>query len=371
MAAGEKSGDDRTLARQLTAEITRLIKECGRPVRLMEVCGTHTVAIFRAGLRQVLPPEVELISGPGCPVCVTPDSYIDAALCYGAMPEVILTTFGDMLKVPGSTGSLSEAAARGADVRVVYSPLDGLPIAAENPDKLVIFLAVGFETTAPAIAASVMAAKERGLKNFFLLSAPKLVPPAMKLLLDDPATQVDGFLLPGHVAVVTGTEAFMFLPREYGRPGVVAGFEPLELLRAIYRLVKMTAAGTPRIENAYGRVVRPEGNPAARAVMDAVYEPTDADWRGLGRIPRSGLRLRDSWRSFDIMAVRPVHTTPVTKVTACRCGEVLKGQATPRDCRLFGDACVPEHAAGPCMVSVEGVCAAWYKYGRGAFQYGG
>lgn len=163
----------------------------------------------------------------------------------------------------------------------------------------------------------------------------------------------------------------MFLPREYGRPGVVAGFEPLELLRAIYRLVKMTAAGTPRIENAYGRVVRPEGNPAARAVMDAVYEPTDADWRGLGRIPRSGLRLRDSWRSFDIMAVHPVHTMPVPKVTACRCGEVLKGQATPRDCRLFGDACVPEHAAGPCMVSVEGVCAAWYKYGRGAFQYGG
>lgn len=370
MAARECGGDDRALAYRLTEEIARLTKKCGRPVRLMEVCGTHTVAIFRAGLRQILPAEVALISGPGCPVCVTPDSYIDAALCYGAMPDVILTTFGDMLKVPGSAGSLSEAAARGADVRVVYSPLDSLPIAAENPEKTVIFLAVGFETTAPAIAATVMAAKERGLKNFFLLSAPKLVPPAMKLLLDDPATKVDGFLLPGHVAVVTGTEAFSFLPTDYGRPGVVAGFLPLELLRAIYRLVKMTAAGTPRIENAYGRVVRPEGNPAARRVMDAVYEAADADWRGLGRIPLSGLRLRDAWRSFDIMAVRPVQTASAAKASACRCGEVLKGQATPRDCRLFGTACVPEHAAGPCMVSVEGVCAAWYKYGRGAFQYG-
>ena len=371
MAAWEKSGGDHALARQLTAEIARLTKQCGRPVRLMEVCGTHTVAIFRAGLRQILPPAVELISGPGCPVCVTPDSYIDAALRYGAMSDVILTTFGDMLKVPGTAGSLSEAAAQGADVRVVYSPLDSLPIAAENPEKIVIFLAVGFETTAPTIAASVMAAKAQGLKNFFLLSAPKLVPPAMKLLLDDPATQVDGFLLPGHVAVVTGTEAFSFLPQEYGRPGVVAGFKPLELLRAIHRLVSMIAAGTPRIENAYGYVVRSEGNPAARRVMDAVYEPVDADWRGLGRIPRSGLRLRDDLRTFDIMAVRPVETVSALKVTACRCGDVLKGQASPKDCRLFGVACVPEHAAGPCMVSVEGVCAAWYKYGRGAFHYGG
>ena len=214
MAAREKSGGDHALARQLTAEIARLTKQCGRPVRLMEVCGTHTVAIFRAGLRQILPPAVELISGPGCPVCVTPDSYIDATLRYGAMPDVILTTVGDMPKVPGTAGSLSEAAARGADVRVVYSPLDSLPIAAENPEKTVIFLAVGFETTAPTIAASVMAAKAQGLKNFFLLSAPKLVPPAMKLLLDDPATQVDGFLLPGHVAVVTGTEACWFLAPE-------------------------------------------------------------------------------------------------------------------------------------------------------------
>ena len=371
MAGQEKRATDRDLARRLAEEIGRLTAGRERPARFMEVCGTHTVAIFRAGLRQILPPSVELVSGPGCPVCVTPDSYIDTALAYAREPDVILTTFGDMLKVPGTSSSLNEAMAKGADVRIVYSPLDSLPIAAENPAKRVIFLAVGFETTAPTIAASAIAAKREGLKNFFLLSAPKLVPPAIKLLLEDPATRVDGFLLPGHVAVVTGTDAFAFLPREYGRPGVVAGFEPLEILRAIYRLARLVAAGEARIENEYGRVVRPEGNPAARAILNAVYEPVDAAWRGLGLIPLSGLRLRPAWREFDIEAVCPVTVDAAEKKTACRCGEVLKGQVTPRDCRLFGEACVPEHAAGPCMVSVEGVCAAWYKYGRSEFRYGG
>lgn len=340
-------------------------------MRFMEVCGTHTVAIFRAGLRQILPPSVELVSGPGCPVCVTPESYIDTALAYARQPDVILTTFGDMLKVPGSSSSLAEAQAQGADVRILYSPLDNLAVAAAHPDKIVIFLAVGFETTAPTIAGAILAARAQGVKNFFLLSASKLVPPAMRLLLEDPATRVDGFLLPGHVAVVTGLGVFSFLAQAYQRPGVVAGFMPLELLRAVYRLAKLTAAGEARIENEYPQVVRPEGNPAALRLVAEVYEPEDALWRGLGVIPRSGLRLRAAWQDFDIMAVRPVRVEARPKKTACRCGEILKGQAAPPECQLFGKGCRPEHAAGPCMVSVEGVCAAWYKYGRGQFQYGG
>ncbi len=366
----EKQGEQRELAARIVAEITRLAAPLGRPVRFMEVCGTHTVSIFRAGLRQLLPETVELVSGPGCPVCVTPDSYMDQAIAYAGQPDVILTTFGDMLKVPGSTSSLNEARAAGADVRVVYSPLDSLPIAAANPDKKVIFLAVGFETTAPTAAATVLAAEQQGLGNFFVLSAQKLVPPALRLLLTDNAARVDGFILPGHVAVVTGTDAFAFLPQEYHMPGVVTGFEPLEILRSIYRLAQQVAAGEARVENEYGSVVRREGNPAARAVLSRVYETVDAEWRGLGMIPQSGLAVNAAYRRFDIGAVQPVAVTSVPKKTACRCGEVLRGLVNPRECPLFGKACVPEHAVGPCMVSVEGVCAAWYKYGGGRFHYG-
>ena len=358
-------------AAEMVAEMRRILAAQGKTIRIMEVCGTHTVAIFRAGLRQILPEGVELVSGPGCPVCVTADDYIDAAIAYAGMEDVIITTFGDMLKVPGTRSSLAEAQAQGADVRIVYSPLDALTVAAENPAKNVVFLAVGFETTAPTEAAAVLAAKAQGLGNFFLLSAQKLVPPVMRALLDGGETHVDGFLLPGHVAVVTGTATFDFLAQEYHIPGVVGGFEPLEILRAIHMLVRQIGMDEARIENAYETVVRREGNPVARAAIDRVYEPATVRWRGLGEIPASGLSMREEYAQYDFARVRPLAAGAVGDGRhGCRCGEVLRGAIVPRDCNLFGRACVPEHAVGPCMVSVEGTCAAWYKYGEGRFRYG-
>ena len=363
--------DTRQAASEIVADLRRILAARGGSIRIMEVCGTHTVAIFRAGLRQILPEGIELVSGPGCPVCVTADDYIDAAIAYAGMADVIITTFGDMLKVPGTRSSLAEAQAQGADVRIVYSPLDALTVAAENPSKQVVFLAVGFETTAPTEAAAVLAAKKQGLGNFFLLSAQKLVPPVMRALLDGGETHVDGFLLPGHVSVVTGTDAFDFLAQDYHIPGVVGGFEPLEILRALQMIVRQIGAGEARIENAYETVVRREGNPVARAAIDRVYEPAAVRWRGLGEIPASGLVMREEYAAFDFARVRPLTLAAVGDGrNGCRCGEVLRGAIVPRDCALFGRACVPEHAIGPCMVSVEGTCAAWYKYGGGKFRYG-
>ena len=365
----EKAGkeQERELAKRLVEEIARLNT---KKVRFMEVCGTHTVSIFRAGLRQMLPENVELVSGPGCPVCVTPDDYMDKAIAYAKMPDVIVTTFGDMLKVPGTESSLGQAAAEGADVRIVYSPLDSLPIAAQNPGKKVIFLAVGFETTAPTAAATVLAAEQQGLQNFYVLSAHKLVPPALRMLLDDPEVRVDGFILPGHVCVVTGTKVYAFLPEEYHMPGVVTGFEPLQILRSLYRLMQQVTRGEARIENEYGSVVHEGGSPAAQRATDLVYEPADAAWRGIGIIPMSGLRMRDSFAAYDIERLLPLDVPMGRNKPGCRCGEVLRGIVTPKECPLFGKACVPTHAVGPCMVSVEGVCAAWYKYGQGRFSYG-
>ena len=362
----------RALAGELVAEIGRLAAKAGRHLRFMEVCGTHTVSIFRAGLRQMLPESVELVSGPGCPVCVTPDEYMDKAMAYARREDVIITTFGDMLKVPGTESSLGEVKAQGADIRIVYSPLDSLQVARENPGKTVIFLAVGFETTAPTAAATVLAAEQAGITNLYMLSAHKLVPPALRLLIDDPEVLVDGFILPGHVSVVTGTEPFKFLETEYHIPGVVTGFEPLQILRSLYRLTKQVAEGEARVENEYGSVVKAGGNPTSLAVTEKVYEPVAAKWRGIGEIPASGLKMKAEYRDYDIEAVLPLPPAelPQPKKTACRCGEVLKGMVNPPDCPLFGKACIPTHAIGPCMVSVEGVCAAWYKYGKGLFTYG-
>ena len=366
----EKRGSDRALSVRLLEEIKRLTAGRAKPMRLMEVCGTHTVSIFRAGLRQLLPAEVELVSGPGCPVCVTPDGYMDAAIVYSGMDDVIVATFGDMLKVPGSASSLAEAAAQGGDVRIVYSPLDALAMAKENPEKKIVFLAVGFETTAPTAAAALLTAERENVGNFFLLPAQKLVPPAIRALLADEDARIDGFLLPGHVAVVTGSNIFSFLAEEYHLPGVVTGFSPTELLRGIYRLVRQATAGDARIENEYRSVVRAERNLAAQKMMHQVYETCAAEWRGLGAIPASGLRLRDAYRHFDFSEARPLDLPPVPpKKSGCRCGEVLRGKITPKECPLFEKICVPEHAAGPCMVSAEGVCAAWHKYGGGIFQY--
>ncbi len=330
-------------------------------LRFMEVCGTHTVSIFRAGIRNILPPNVELVSGPGCPVCVTNDEYIDKAIAYAKIPDVIIATFGDMLKVPGSSETLSEIA---ADVRVIYSPLDCIKIARENPAKCVIFLAVGFETTAPTAAATILTARDLGVTNLFFLSAQKLVPPALKMLLEDSAVKVDGFLLPGHVAVVIGSAAFKFLKI----PAVVAGFEAEEILLALVNLLRQIDEGRAEVANEYKSVVKANGNLAAKKILAQVYETVDDSWRGLGVIKNSGLKVREEFSAFDIEKILPLEIKSAKKNTACRCGEVLRGIIAPPECKLFGKNCQPMHAVGPCMISVEGVCAAWFKYGGLSFE---
>ena len=356
------------MANTLVKKISRLAAG-KRKLRFMEVCGTHTVAIFRSGIRQLLPENVELVSGPGCPVCVTNDDYIDKAIAYARRKNFIVATFGDMLKVPGSRSSLAETQAEGADIRIIYSPLDCLKLAEENPDKRIIFLAVGFETTAPTQAATILAAKARGVKNLFMLSAQKLVPPALKFLLEDAQVKVDGFLLPGHVAVVIGANAFNFLATDFKIPSAVGGFEAEEILLALTSLLEQIDSGKVEVANDYRAVVKAEGNIAAQKILAQVYEVADADWRGMGTIPASGLKMRDEFAAFDIERVEPIEIERVDKKTACRCGEVLRGLINPTACPLFGKACQPLHAVGPCMVSVEGVCAAWFKYGSEKFRW--
>ena len=339
-----------------------------RPLRLMEVCGTHTVSIFKTGIRQLLPEQIELVSGPGCPVCVTPNDYLDTAIGYSRQEDVIITTFGDMLKVPGSTSSLMAEKAKGADIRIVYSPLDSLAIAQGNQDKKIIFLAVGFETTAPTAAATVLAAEQQKIENFFVLSAHKLVPPALRTLLEDRVTRVDGFLLPSHVSAIIGEEPYRFLIDEYRVPAVIAGFEPLDILQAVYHLVGQIREGVTKLENDYRRIVKPRGNPSALAVLNKVYCEADALWRGIGLIPGSGLAVKREYRRFDAIDQIPVVIEPLSEHKGCRCGEVLRGVMKPEGCSLFGKVCKPEHPVGACMVSVEGTCAAWYKYGAGRWQ---
>lgn len=349
----------------LVAEIDRLITG---PVRLMEVCGTHTVAIFKSGIRQLLPPQVELLSGPGCPVCVTANDYLDSAIACSRSEDVIITTFGDMLRVPGSSSSLGARKADGADIQIVYSPLESLDIAAANPAKKVVFLAVGFETTAPTTAATVLAAEQAGLDNFYVLSAHKLVPPALRALLAAGDVEVDGFLLPGHVSAVIGEAPYRFIADEYHLPAVIAGFEPLDILQAVYMLAKQINSGDALIENQYSRVVKLEGNPTARQILAQVYRETDASWRGLGSIAGSGLAINDKYRRYDALANLSVEVEETREYPGCRCGEVLRGLIKPADCPLFATACVPEEPLGSCMVSLEGTCAAWYKYGDGRWQ---
>ena len=349
---------------ELIKKINRLA-EGKKKLRIMEVCGTHTVAIFRAGIRQILPDNVELVSGPGCPVCVTNDDYIDTAIAYALEENFIVATFGDMLKVPGSRSSLAAAQAQGSNIKVIYSPLDCIKIAQDNPNKKIIFLAVGFETTAPTAAATVLSAQAKGLKNLFMLSAQKLVPPVLKFLLNSPDFRVDGFLLPGHVAVVIGADAFNFL----SIPSAVAGFEAEEILLAIASVLEQIDNGRAEIANKYPAVVTAAGNVTAQKILSRVYEVADSEWRGMGLIPNSGLRIREEFAKFDIEQVEPVKIEKVNKKTACRCGEVLRGLVNPTQCPLFGKACTPSRAVGACMVSVEGVCAAWYKYGSNNFRW--
>lgn len=354
------------IAQFLLKEIDRLVD---RPIRLMEVCGTHTVAIFRAGIRQLLPEKVELVSGPGCPVCVTPNDYLDTAIAYARQKDVIITTFGDMLKVPGTSSSLNRVKAEGADIRIIYSPLDSLQIAKDNPTKKVIFLAVGFETTSPTAAATILAAKQQNIQNFFVLTAHKLTPPAIKALLSDENIKIDGFLLPGHVCVITGEEPFAFIAKDYHLPAVIAGFEPIDILQSIYLLAKQLHEGRAEIENEYKRVVKKEGNQQAKNLMNMVYTKAPANWRGLGEILNSGLDVAKDFAEFDARKMIPVEKEESKEAKGCRCGEVLRGLKKPTDCPLFGKVCTPQHAVGSCMVSVEGTCAAWYKYGSRVFHF--
>lgn len=351
---------DSKLAEGLIAGIRQTSKH---KVRFMEFCGGHTVSIFKYGIRQVLPPTIEMVSGPGCPVCVTATVDIDKAIALAQIPDVIITTFGDMLKVPGSRSSLQKARAGGADVRTVYSTLDALKIAGENRDKTVVFIGVGFETTAPTIAASVLQAEEQKIKNFKVLSLHKVCPPVIKAILDAGEVKLDGLICPGHVSAITGSNVWGFVARDYGIPCVVSGFEPLDILQCVAMLVNQVEKPESKVEIAYKRGVTPEGNLQAQKIMAQVFEPCPAKWRGMGEVPNSGLKLRNEFAKYDAEVAFEIKTKPAIEPKGCLCGEILRGVKTPADCRLFRKACTPENPVGPCMVSSEGSCSAYYLYG--------
>ena len=341
------------------------IREMNLPdINLMEVCGTHTMAIAKAGLKRMLPDNIHLLSGPGCPVCVTPAGLIDEVLALAARPDVIIATYGDMIRVPGSVRgqNLGKMRAKGSRVAVVYSPIDAVELAKKNPDKEVVFLGVGFETTAPGTAVAVQAAAAENLKNFTVFPMLKTVEPALRTLIADPAFNVQGFICPGHVAVIIGEEGFKFLPEEFHIPAVIAGFEPEDILLTVCMLCRQIAEGKPRMENEYTRAVAPEGNPLAMTVMDRYLAPASDMWRGLGEIPGGALMLRDSFSAFDARKKFDIRPKYVPDRSGCRCGEVIQGKLSPNMCPLFGKACTPGDPYGPCMVSSEGTCAAAYKY---------
>ncbi len=350
----------RRLADDLFVEARAAAARRGTPdLTFMEVCGTHTMAIARYGLRDLLPPEVRLISGPGCPVCVTAMGDLDRVIALARLPAVTLTTFGDLIRVPASRSSLAAERAAGADVRVVYSARDAVEIAAAEPGRQVVFAGIGFETTAPTVAAALLEARTRGVANFSVLGLHKTMPLPLKALLELGETEIAGFLLPGHVSVVTGSAGYQFLARDFGVGGVVAGFEAHDVLRALLSLVRQA---TPAIEIEYARAVRPEGNLVAQGLLARVMEPCDADWRGLGVIPGSGLRLRGEFAALDAERRFAIHAGEPLEPAGCRCGEVLRGVLDPAECALFGARCTPEDPVGACMVSSEGACAARYRY---------
>jgi len=353
------------------AERIAALVEPGRRYQLMEICGGHTHAIYRHGIEDLLPEQVALVHGPGCPVCVIPMGRQDDAIEIAERPGMIFTTFADMLRVPASSGSLLDAKARGADVRMVYSPLDALRIARENPDRDVAFFAIGFETTAPSTAITLLRARDEGLRNFSVFCNHVLVAPAIRAILESPDLRLDGFIGPGHVSTVIGTGPYEFVAREHGKPVVVAGFEPLDVLQSIYMLMRQLAEGRCEVENQYGRVVRAEGNPVAmRAIGETMARRATFEWRGLGEIPDSALRIRPEFAAFDAEERFELRGERVPDPRACQCGEVLRGAIRPWECKVFGTACTPEQPIGTCMVSSEGACAAYYNYGRLARRRG-
>ena len=349
------------LARRLAH---RIANRSTKTIRLMEFCGGHTHAIMRYGIRQLVPKTVEMRSGPGCPVCVTATADLDKAIALAQLPKVIITTFGDMIRVPGSYSSLQQAKAEGADIRIVYSATDAIETADANPGKSVIFIGIGFETTAPTIAASILKAQQRKIENFYVLSLHKLTPPVMKALLDLGEVKLDGIIGPGHVSVIIGSYPYEFIPNSYGVACVISGFEPLDILLCIDKLVEQVENGQPKVEIAYPRGVKPEGNSKALQLMEEVFEIGGADWRGIGTVPQSGLKIRREYEHFDADKAFLVSLKPVREPKGCRCGDVIRGAAIPPECKLFRKVCTPERPVGPCMVSSEGACAAYYQYGE-------
>jgi len=351
---------DPELAQKL---LKRILNRSRKPIRLMEFCGGHTVSIFKHGIRQLLPGHIEMLSGPGCPVCVTSVADLDKAIALARLPGVIVTSFGDMLRVPGTRTSLQRAKAEGADVRVVYSTLDALDVAQANLGKTVIFVGIGFETTAPTVAAAVLQAEEEHIKNFSVLSLHKVCPPIMKTILDLGEVNLSGIICPGHVSAIIGTGVYDFIARDYGIGCVVSGFEPVDILQTVAMLVDQIENDDPKVETAYRRGVKPEGNVQALRLMDQVFEVNDADWRGIGIVPGSGLKFRQAYKRFDAEANFVIRVEPGEEARGCICGAILRGVNTPADCVLFRRACTPEHPVGPCMVSSEGSCAAYYNFG--------
>ena len=345
--------------------VARIRQSSTRPATLMEFCGGHTVAIFKYGLRQLLPETITMLAGPGCPVCVTSSHDLDRALALAQLPDTIITTFGDLFKVPGSARSLAVAKAEGSAIRVVYSAEDSLNIARANPGKSVIFIGIGFETTAPTIASSILEAQEQKLTNYYVLSLNKLCPPIIKTLLERGELKLNGIIAPGHVSAIIGSHPYTFIPEDFGVACAISGFEPLDILLAIYRLVNQIQTEDYRVEIAYRRGVKPEGNTQAQKLLDEVFEVSESRWRGIGAVPASGLKIKNKYRRYDAEESFSITTRPSEEPKDCICGDILRGVSTPLDCRLYRLKCTPEHPVGPCMVSSEGTCATYYHYGDG------
>lgn len=342
--------------------IDRIKKVSEKKIRLMEVCGTHTMAIFKSGIRSVLPETILLLSGPGCPVCVTAQNEIDAFIKLAGENNVIVATFGDLMRVPGTESSLEKERAGGRDIRIVYSTFDALDLAGKNPSKKVVFLGVGFETTAPTIAASIISASRMGLDNYFVFSAHKLVPPALFALMETENVKIDGFLLPGHASVIIGTKAYLPVFEKYNIPCVITGFEPSDMLHAICILVEQIENTNPGLINGYERAVAFEGNKKAQKIMGEVFETVDTSWRGIGTIPNSGLKIREEFAGFDAQKMFEIKVYDAKEPEGCACGEILTGIKIPPECPLYKKVCTPMDPVGPCMVSSEGTCAAYYRY---------
>lgn len=351
---------DRELVQRLAEEIRTL---SSKRLNFMEVCGGHTMALHKFGLPSLLPENIRLLSGPGCPVCVTDKRYIDRALAYSRLSGTIITTFGDLMRVPGSRSTLAKERSRGADIRTVYSSLEALEIAKENPAKQVIFLGIGFETTAPTSAAVILEAAKGGVKNFLLLSAHKVMPPAMAALIDE-GIPINGYLCPGHVSAITGTAIYEPLTRNYGVSCVISGFEPVDMMLSLKMLIAQQEAERPAVEIQYSRAVKAEGNRKAQEMMAEVFEPRDDWWRGLGVLAESGLGVREAYRQHDAETMLAVEVEETIEIPGCICGEILKGLRTPKECALFAKTCTPSEPVGACMVSNEGACAAYYRYNR-------